>query len=246
MNNLILINDNSVKFTNKDGQVYVSSRDVAKVFEKLHKNVIKELEKILTEQSAKIGADIVKSSYLDDLGRNYKQYLLTKKGLNLYLFNIQGYNDYKIAFLDKFEEMEQALQSNQPAFKVPTTMVEALELALEQAKQIEALNTKIEIDKHKVEFYDAVADSKDAITIGDAAKVLNMGVGRNRLFEILRNNKILQNNNVPYQKYIDSGYFRVVEQQWTKPDGENCVSIKTLVYQNGLNFIRKLITAKAV
>lgn len=246
MDNIIKINNNMVEFTNKDEQVYVSSRDVAKVFEKLHKNVIKELEKILTEQSAKIGADIVKSSYLDDLGRNYKQYLLTKKGLNLYLFNIQGYNNYKIAFLDKFEEMEQALKSNQPAFKVPTTMVEASELALEQAKHIEVLNAKIETDRHKVEFYDAVADSKDAITIGDAAKVLNMRVGRNRLFEILRNNKILQNNNVPYQKYIYRGYFRVVEQQWTKPDGENCVSIKTLVYQNGLNFIRKLITAKAV
>lgn len=246
MDNIITINNNIVEFTNKDEQVYVSSRDVAKVFEKLHKNVIKELEKILAEQSAKIGADIVKSSYLDDLGRNYKQYLLSKKGLNLYLFNIQGYNNYKIAFLDKFEEMEQALKNNKAEFKIPTTMVEALELALEQAKHIEALNTKIENDKHKVEFYDAVADSKDAITIGDAAKVLNMGVGRNRLFQILRNNKILQSNNVPYQEYIDRGYFRVIEQQWTKPDGENCISIKTLVYQNGLDFIRKLITAKAV
>lgn len=160
MDNIIKINNNIVEFTNKDEKVYVSSRDVAKVFDKLHKNVIKELEKILTEQSAKIGADIVKSSYLDDLGRTYKQYLLTKKGLNLYLFNIQGYNDYKIAFIEKFEEMEQALRNNQPAFKVPTTMVEALELALEQAKEIEALNAKIETDKHKVEFYDAVADSK--------------------------------------------------------------------------------------
>lgn len=75
MDNIITINNNIVEFTNKDEQVYVSSRDVAKVFEKLHKNVIKELEKILAEQSAKIGADIVKSSYLDDLGRNYKQYL---------------------------------------------------------------------------------------------------------------------------------------------------------------------------
>lgn len=246
MDNIITINNNIVEFTNKDEQVYVSSRDVAKVFEKLHKNVIKELEKILAEQSAKIGADIVKSSYLDDLGRNYKQYLLSKKGLNLYLFNIQGYNNYKIAFLDKFEEMEQALKNNKAEFKIPTTMVEALELALEQAKEIEALNAKIETDKHKVEFYDAVADSKDAITIGEAAKVLNMGVGRNRLFQILRNNKILQSNNVPYQEYIDRGYFRVIEQQWTKPDGENCISIKTLVYQNGLDFIRKLITTKAV
>lgn len=85
------------------------------------------------------------------------------------------------------------------------------------------------------------AYGKDAITIGEAAKVLNMGVGRNRLFQILRNNKILQSNNVPYQEYIDRGYFRVIEQQWTKPDGENCISIKTLVYQNGLDFIRNTI-----
>ncbi len=153
---------------------------------------------------------------------------------------------WKKDFINAFNQMEQVLRNNKSEFKVPTTMIEALELALEQAKHIEALNAKIETDKHKVEFYDAVAESKDAITIGDAAKVLNMGVGRNRLFEILRNNKILQNNNVPYQKYIDRGYFRVVEQHWTKPDGENCVSIKTLVYQNGLTFIRKLITAKAV
>lgn len=75
------------------------------------------------------------------------------------------------------------------------------------------MNAKIETDKHKVEFYYAVTESKDAITIGDAAKVLNMGVGRNRLFEILRNHKIFQNNNVPYQKYIDRGYFRVIEQR---------------------------------
>lgn len=39
MDNIITINNNIVEFTNKDEQVYVSSRDVAKVFEKLHKNV---------------------------------------------------------------------------------------------------------------------------------------------------------------------------------------------------------------
>ena len=75
--------------------------------------------------------------------------------------------------------------------KTPKNMVEALELALEQAKQIQALNSRIEEDKPKVEFFDAVADSKDAISIGEVAKTLNMGIGRNRLFEILRNKSIL-------------------------------------------------------
>lgn len=128
--------------------------------------------------------------------------------------------------------------------RTPKNMVEALELALEQAKQIQALNSKIEEDKPKVEFFDAVADSKDAISIGEVAKTLNMGIGRNRLFEILRNKGILQADNLPYQKYIDAGYFRVIEQKYTRPDGETCISLKTLVYQKGLNFIRKVVEQK--
>lgn len=125
--------------------------------------------------------------------------------------------------------------------RTPKNMVEALELALEQAKQIQALNSRIEEDKPKVEFFDAVADSKDAISIGEVAKTLNMGIGRNRLFEILRNKSILQTNNIPYQKYIDAGYFRVIEQKYTRQDGETHISLKTLVYQKGLNYIRRVV-----
>ena len=125
--------------------------------------------------------------------------------------------------------------------RTPKNMVEALELALEQAKQIQALNNRIEEDKPKVEFFDAVADSKDAISIGEVAKTLNMGIGRNRLFEILRNKSILQADNIPYQKYIDAGYFRVIEQKYTRPDGETHISLKTLVYQKGLNYIRRVV-----
>jgi hypothetical protein len=46
-------------------------------------------------------------------------------------------------------------------------------------------------------------------------------------------------NNRPYQEFIDRGYFRVIEQKWTTPEGETKISIKTLVYQKGLDFIRR-------
>lgn len=99
-------------------------------------------------------------------------------------------------------------------------------------------------DKPKVEFFDAVADSKDAIDIGTAAKVLKVpGVGRNILFKMLREAKILMHNNQPYQEYIDRGYFRVVEQKYQKLDGSTNISIKTLVYQKGLDYIRKTVEA---
>jgi prophage antirepressor-like protein len=127
-------------------------------------------------------------------------------------------------------------------YQIPRTYAEALRLAAEQAEMIERQQRELEAAKPKIEFFDAVASSKDAIQIGDAAKVLGVpGLGRNKLFAFLREKGILMHDNVPYQEYVDRGYFRVIEQKWTTPDGETRISIKTLVYQRGLDFIRRLL-----
>ena len=115
------------------------------------------------------------------------------------------------------------------------------QLKIEREKRA-ALAAQNAIMAPKAEFFDAVAESKDAIDLGSAAKVLNMGMGRNGLFDFMRENAILMPNNQPYQKYIDQGYFRTIEQKYTKPDGTTCINIKTLVYQKGLDFIRKQLT----
>lgn len=93
-----------------------------------------------------------------------------------------------------------------------------------------------------MEFYDAATGSKDAIDMRLVATTLNMGIGRNKIFEILRNEKILDRKNIPYQKYIDMGYFRTVETSYSKPSGDTCINIKTVVFQKGINFIRNTIT----
>lgn len=89
----------------------VSSRTVAKELGKRHKNVIRDLEQIL------IGSDlsqlIIPSNYKDSRNRNYKEYLLTKDGFTLYMFNIQGYQDFKIAYIQKFNEMEKLINSRE-------------------------------------------------------------------------------------------------------------------------------------
>ncbi len=115
----------------------------------------------------------------------------------------------------------------------------ATQLKEERQARVQAEQKVIEM-KPKAEFFDAVADSKDAIEIGQVAKLIG-NIGRNRLFELLRDRKILMNNNQPYQKFIDSGYFRVVEQKYTRRNGDTCINIKTLVYQKGVEYIRKLI-----
>ena len=90
-----------------------------------------------------------------------------------------------------------------------------------------------------------LCSSKDTIDIGGCAKVLNKNIGRNRLFEFLRNSNVLQSNNIPYQKYIDAGYFRVIESKYVTPNGETKISLKTVVFQKGVAYINKLLS-KAV
>ena len=126
-------------------------------------------------------------------------------------------------------------------FSIPQTYSEALLLASNQAKQIEEQNKQLEEQKPKVEFFDQVTDSKDAVDMKECAKILNMGIGRNRLFEFLRSRSILDRKNLPYQIFIDKGYFRTVETSYTKSDGTNCINIKTVVYQKGMEYIRNLI-----
>lgn len=78
--------------------------------------------------------------------------------------------------------------------------------------------------------------------MGHVAKVLGIrGVGRNRLFSLLRDKKVLDKNNIPYQNYVDLGYFRVLEQKYSVPSGETKINIKTMVFQKGIDFILRKI-----
>jgi anti-repressor protein len=96
--------------------------------------------------------------------------------------------------------------------------------------------------KDKIEFYDSVADSKDMIEMSAVAKVLNIpGYGRNKIFEILRQKKILRWNNEPYQEFVDREYFKLIEQKVTLPYGEIKINRKPVVSQKGIDFIRRII-----
>lgn len=144
-----------------------------------------------------------------------------------------------ICLMSRTEKGKQCRQYLIDIEKAWNTPEQILARALKVADQtIASLSTKVKALEPKAEFFDAVADSRDAISLAEAAKVLDLGIGRNKLFEFLRKEKILQRDNQPYQKYVDLGYFRVIEQKYTVGD-EVRINIKTLVYQKGLDFIRK-------
>lgn len=130
------------------------------------------------------------------------------------------------------------------AYHTPKTYAEALRALADEAEKAEALKKQNQLMQPKAEFFDAVTDSKTAIPIGDVAKILDIGIGRNKLFEFLREKNILTSDNRPYQRYIDAGYFRVIEQKY-EVNGEVRINIKTLVFQKGIDWIRKQLAKEA-
>lgn len=111
------------------------------------------------------------------------------------------------------------------------------------AKKIEVLENKIQEDKPKVEFYNDVTDSKHTCDMQTVAKTLNFkGVGRNILFEILRSENILQADNKPYQKFVDAGWFRLIETKYNdEKSGELRIYFKTVVFQKGIEKISNIL-----
>ena len=138
---------------------------------------------------------------------------------------------------EKAKEVRQYLIDLEKAWNTPEQiMSRALKLA---DQTIASLKTKVLEMQPKADFFDCVADSKSAFSMNEVAKVLDCkGIGRNKLFEFLREQGILDRYNVPYQRYVDNGWFRVIEQKYMK-DGEPIVTTKTLVYQKGVDAIRK-------
>lgn len=96
-----------------------------------------------------------------------------------------------------------------------------------QLMTIRQLNARIEHDQPLVEFAEHVASTNDVIDMNTMAKLAaqkNIRIGRTRMMRWMKKKKILLPNNLPYQKYIDKGYFVVKETTYKRGS-------KTFTYQ---------------
>jgi phage antirepressor YoqD-like protein len=92
--------------------------------------------------------------------------------------------------------------------------------------------------KPKAQAFDKFIEATNVQTWLQVAKVL--GTGRTRLCKLLRQQEILMSDNVPYQQYIDRGYF--VTKEITAYDGITAFNYtQTLVTAKGIDFIFKLL-----
>ena len=122
----------------------------------------------------------------------------------------------------------------------------------EKNKVIEQQRQKIETDKPKTIFADAVSTSKTSILIGDLAKLICQNgyqIGQKRLFQWMRDNGYLMKKgfsyNMPTQRYVEQGLFEVKESNVQNPDGSVRITRTTKVSGKGqVYFVNKFLGRK--
>lgn len=96
---------------NKDGELVVSSRQIAEDFGKEHKNVVRAIEN-LTAQNSAVKNIMIKSTF-DHRGNEYTEYLLTRDGFSLLVMGFTGSRalEWKLKYIEAFNKMEQAIKN---------------------------------------------------------------------------------------------------------------------------------------
>jgi anti-repressor protein len=136
---------------------------------------------------------------------------------------------FKVFCIKKLDELFQTGKTQLSQSK-PSTL-EILEMALEAEKKRLRLEKEMKKAIPKINHYDTVADADNLTLILELAKTLP-NTGPKKFYGWLRENGYLfkrKNKNLPYQEYINNGWFKVVEQTYKvneeKEDGN--VELKT-------------------
>ena len=132
----------------------------------------------------------------------------------------------------------------------PDAFIQVLQAYKAEREKRESLEAKIEEDKPKLIFAEAVNTSKESILIGNLAKVLRQNgveIGQNRLFEWLRENGFLikckgERWNMPTQDSIERGLFEVKTRVINNPDGTTRIVRTTKVTGKGqIYFVNRFL-----
>jgi anti-repressor protein len=241
-------------FKGESNQVLTNSLLVAEKFGKEHNKVIRDIQNLSCSDEFR-AANFGVSSYISLQNKELPMYVMTKDGFS---FLVMGYTGvkagmFKEEYIKAFNKMEETIKNG--GFNVPKSFREALLLAAEQQevienqqKQIEEKNAKIEADKPKVLFSEAVEASKKSILIRELAKLITQNgyqIGEKQLYERLRKAGYLcssgESYNQPTQTYMNMGLFHLKKTS-VICDGESKVYTVTKVTPKGqIYFINKFL-----
>lgn len=221
MNNLIVLKDEAPTMT---------SREMADLTEKRHDSVKRTI--VMLSQKSLISYPQFVDGIPGANGVSERVYHVNKR--DSYVVVAQLSPEFTARLVDRWQELE----AQQPAalnLNDPHALRAAL---LDYSERVIQLDAKIAADAPKVAFAEVIRAMDGVCHIGDFCKT--MRIGRNKLFRVMKADKILMESRMPYQKYIDKGYFSVIEQQpYTNSKGETHVTFTTMVTGAGQVFLAK-------
>ena len=224
----------------ENNQIVTDSRSVADHFGKQHKNVLQTIENLAAENPAT--KFLFQKTTFENRGKQYPMYLMNRDGFSLLVMGFTGAKalEWKLKYIEAFNAMERKLKEATYDSYMISDPVERAKKWIEEEKERQKLRAENKVMLPKADFYDTVANTESLFSMADVAKTLDMGIGRNKLFAFLRDKGILDKDNHPYQKYVDAGYMRLIENHCKA--GDNDVVYKcTYVKQKGIDYIRKIL-----
>ncbi|MFV0576026.1 MAG: phage antirepressor KilAC domain-containing protein [Vibrio sp.] len=212
-------------------EMTMSSREIAELTQKRHDNVMRVIRDLISGHV--LTSQIEETPFTHPQNQQtYLEFRLGKRDSLVVVARLSP--EFTAAVVDRWQELE----NKQP--QVPQTFADALLLAANQAKELEEKNQALALAAPKVEFADAIAGDEKGVKLGQFAKAV--GIGPRKIFEILRDLKILMTgydrHNLPYQEFIDRGYF-TVKQGTFETNSETRISHTTLITGKGEIWLRK-------
>ena len=225
----------------------VSSRTVAEELERQHQHVKRDLDKIL--MSPNVDALILESDYKDTRGRKQSEYLLTKDGFILYMFNIQGHNDFKMAYINKFNEMEKQITVKEDSYMIDDP-VERAKRWIEEQEERKQLETDNAVKEQiigelqpKADYVDKILESTGTMTITQIAA--DYGLTAQKLNKLLKEAKLQRQVGkqwVLYANHMNKGYTKSHTINITRTDGSPDTMPQTRWTQKGRLKIHDVLT----
>jgi anti-repressor protein len=228
----------------------MTSIQIAEVTGKRHSDIMRDIRDEL-EKLENGGIDgerkFASSSYTTEQNKEMPCYILTKEGV------LQLAARYDAVVRAKLIEL--AMKEDKPPVHIDSKFLFNIAAQLEaKEKENRALTAKVEQDKPKVLFADAVSTARTTILIGELAKLLKQNgieIGEKRLFHWLRENSYLISRkgtdyNAPTQKSMDLELFTVKETSISHADGHVTINKTTKVTGKGQQyFINKFLNKTA-
>lgn len=207
---------NEIILQNKDGQVLVSSRDIAEKFGKQHSSVLKTIYgenrkgnhvEGLSDEILASGNPLTKyfieSSYVNR-GKDYKECLMTRDGFSLVVMGFTGKEatEWKLKYINAFNKMEEELKK-QSVRALPTTYKEALLQLLEEVEKNEKLEEERKVLLPKADYHDEVLNKDGLITTTVVAKDLGFRSAAKLNQIMFLNNIVFKNKSGTWCPYAD-------------------------------------------